>query len=108
MASYERISNVLNNNGTQQLGVGPNYASNFGIISKNVRAHGVTAIDILTGTVTYSALEGSGYGLSVPFTGVVDDKEVDAQNDPYRVGARFTMLNGASPVSYSYKALGED
>lgn len=71
--------------------------------SKYGRANGVTAIDILTGAVTYFALEGSGYGMDYPFTGVVTDKEMDAVADPYRVPARLTILNPSGPVSYNHK-----
>ena len=71
--------------------------------SKYNRANGVTAINILTGGVTYFALEGSGYGMDYPFTGVVTDKELDAIADPYRVAARLTTLGGNGPVSYNHK-----
>jgi hypothetical protein len=71
--------------------------------SKYGRANGVTGINILTGAVTYFALEGSGYGMDFPFTGVVTDKEVDAIADPYRVPARLTVLNPIAPVSYNHK-----
>lgn len=71
--------------------------------SKYNRANGVTAINILTGGVTYFALEGSGYGMDYPFTGTVTDKELDAIADPYRVAARLTVLGGAGPVSYNHK-----
>lgn len=71
--------------------------------SKYGRANGVTAVDILTGAVTYVALEGSGYGMDYPFTGVVTDKEMDAVADPYRVPARLTVLNPSGPVSYNHK-----
>lgn len=71
--------------------------------SKYNRANGVTAVNILTGAVTYFALEGSGYGMDHPFTGIVTDKEVDAIADPYRVAARLTILGGTGPVSYNHK-----
>lgn len=71
--------------------------------SKYNRANGVTAVNILTGAVTYFALEGSGYGMDIPFTGVVTDKEVDAIADPYRVPARLTVLGAITPVSYNHK-----
>lgn len=108
-ASYERVNGSIDNLGSVQLGVGtPKSPNNRNHTNKYGRIHGVTAIDILTGDVTYSAYEGSGIGFSVPYTGVVDDKEVDAQDSPYTIGARLTMLGGAGPVSYSYKSLGED
>lgn len=70
--------------------------------SKYNRANGITAINILTGGVTYFALEGSGYGMDYPFTGEVTDKELDAIADPYRTAARFTTLGGNGPISYNH------
>lgn len=74
--------------------------------SKYGRVDGVTAINILTGAVTYTTLQGSGYGFSIPFTGTVTDKEVDAQASPYTVAGRVTILGGINPSSTNYRTLG--
>lgn len=74
--------------------------------NKYGRVDGVTSINILTGAVTYTALQGSGYGFAAPHTGTITDKEVDAQNDPYRTAARVTILGGIDPKSSNYKTLG--
>jgi hypothetical protein len=99
MGTTERINNVANL--TIQT-----TANNSNIYerhtSKYNRANGITAINILTGGVTYFALEGSGYGMDYPFTGVVTDKELDAIADPYRTAARLTTLGGNGPVSYNH------
>lgn len=70
------------------------------------RVHGVTAINAITGAVTYETLQGSGYALSVPITGVPVDKEVDAAADPYTVPARLTYLGGNAPTVTSYNPIG--
>lgn len=70
------------------------------------RVHGVTAINAISGAVTYATLEGSGYSLSVPITGVPVDKEVDAAADPYNVPARLTYLGGKAPTVTSYNPIG--
>lgn len=70
------------------------------------RVGGVTAINAITGAVTYETLEGSGYSLSVPITGVPVDKEVDAAVDPYNVPARLTYLGGKAPTVTSYNPIG--
>jgi hypothetical protein len=109
MASYEYTRSSIKNNvimQSKQISTGAQTESNISHTNKYGRVHGVTAIDILTGTVTYNALQGSGYGFSIPFTGVPADKEVDAMNDPYRVPARLTVLGGKSPQSYNYRTLG--
>jgi hypothetical protein len=108
MASYEYSSSNNNRVVTQagQIVTGSNATGNKRHTNKYGRASGVTAIDILTGTVTYSALEGSGYGYSIPFTGTVADKEVDAANDPYRTPARLTVLGGLAPEGKNYNVLG--
>ncbi len=104
MASYEYSSSNNNRVVTQagQIITGANTPDTTQHTNKYGRVDGVTAINILTGAVTYNALQGSGYGFSIPFTGVPADKEVDAQNDPYRVPARLTVLGGMNPVSYNH------
>ena len=74
--------------------------------NKYGRVDGVTAVNILTGAVTYTTLQGSGYGFAAPHTGTITDKEVDAQNDPYRTAARVTILGGINPSSSNYRTLG--
>ena len=70
------------------------------------RVSGVTAINGITGAVTYETLQGSGYGMCVPITGVPTDKEVDAAADPYNVPARMTYLGGMAPTVTSYNPIG--
>ena len=62
----------------------------------------ISGIDILTGRVTFSAYQGSGYGNTHMVTGIPIDKEADAMTDPYRVPGRLTVLSGLTPVSYDY------
>jgi len=64
--------------------------------------HRVTAINILTGSVTYSSLQGSGYSWTDSITGVPTDKELLAINDPYRVAGRVTVKGDLSPISYNH------
>lgn len=105
MPSYEytRVA-IANNviNQAAQIATGANGTGPKTHTNKYGKVHGVTAIDILTGTVTYTALEGSGYGFSIPFTGVPADKEVDAMSDPYNVPAKLTVLSDLGPVSYDH------
>lgn len=105
MSHYSGGASSLNNsvvNQSAQISTGANGTGSKTHTNKYGRVHGVTAVDILTGTLTYTALEGSGYGLSIPFTGVPADKEVDAMSDPYRVPGRLTVLNDLNPVSYNH------
>lgn len=62
----------------------------------------VSGIDILTGNVTFSTYQGSGYGNTSSVTGVPVDKEADAMTDPYRVPGRLTIFEGLTPVSYNH------
>lgn len=105
MPSYEYSSSNNNNVILQakQISTGANDEGNKRHTNKYGKVHGVTAINILTGGVTYTALEGSGYGFdSNSFSGTPNDKEVDAMNDPYRVAGRLTILGDRTPVSYNH------
>lgn len=70
--------------------------------NKYTTVHFVSGINILTGSVTYSAYQGSGYGNTDTVTGVPVDKEADAMADPYRVPGRLTILGGLRPASSNY------
>lgn len=70
--------------------------------NKYTTVHGVTAIDILTGSVTYSAYEGSGYGNTHTVTGVPIDTVVDAMSDPYRVAGRGVVFTPLAPTGFNY------
>jgi hypothetical protein len=100
---YTRVA-IANNvvNQSAQIATGANSGGPKTHTNKYGKVHGVTAVDILTGTVTYVALEGSGYGFSIPFTGVPTDKEVDAMSNPYVVPGRLTVLSDLAPVSYNH------
>ena len=108
MASYEYKRGTSQNNVITQAGqitTGAREGAGGPHTSKYGTVYGVTAINILTGSVTYHALQGSGYGMSIPFTGVITDKHVDAMEDPYRVPARLTILGDLSPASSNYGTL---
>jgi len=64
--------------------------------------HAVTAINILTGSVTYSSIQGSGYSWTDSITGVPTDKELLAMSDPYRVAGRVTIKGALNPISYNH------
>jgi len=61
---------------------------------------GITAIDIVAGTVTKVA----GYGTRYPLTatGDTDDNVIDSIASPYSVPANLTYLGGTGPVTTTY------
>lgn len=70
--------------------------------NKYTTVHGVSGIDILTGTVTYSAYEGSGYGNTHTVTGVPLDTVADAMTNPYVVGGRGVIFTPLAPTGFTY------
>jgi hypothetical protein len=96
---------TINNTANLAIQVAGNASSPEYHTRKEGRVHGVTAIDILTGDVTYETLQGSGYTLNS--SGGTRDTVVDAVTDPYNVPARLTHLGGKAPVSSSYNPLTE-
>jgi hypothetical protein len=63
-----------------------------GHYNKYTTVHFTSGINILTGGVTFSAYEGSGYGNTHTVTGVPLDYEVDSAVNPYNVAARLVVL----------------